>query len=97
MGKLLIGLMAGSSSITINSRIPSPWSEHVLCQASSFLHWFICVVPIPTMAPTILVAGATGNTGQGVVKTLSELLKTTTNFSGHRILALIRSSRGAIA
>ncbi|KAH7248439.1 hypothetical protein B0J15DRAFT_498507 [Fusarium solani] len=41
--------------------------------------------------------GATGNTGRGVVKTLSELLKTTTNFSGHRILALTRSSRGATA
>ncbi|KAH6970417.1 hypothetical protein BKA56DRAFT_596276 [Ilyonectria sp. MPI-CAGE-AT-0026] len=49
------------------------------------------------MAPTILVAGATGNTGQGVVKTLSELLKTTTNFSGHRILALTRSPLGATA
>ncbi|KAI3571758.1 hypothetical protein IWW34DRAFT_894322 [Fusarium oxysporum f. sp. albedinis] len=49
------------------------------------------------MSPTILVAGATGNTGRGVVKTLSELLKTATNLSGHRILALTRSSRGAIA
>ncbi|KAJ3454779.1 hypothetical protein MRS44_013379 [Fusarium solani] len=50
------------------------------------------------MAPTILVAGATGNTGRGVVETLSELLKTTTTtFSGHRILALTRSSSGATA
>lgn len=48
------------------------------------------------MAPTILVVGATGNTGRGVVETLSELLKTTP-FSGHRILALTRSSSGATA
>ncbi|KAL2694752.1 hypothetical protein Neosp_001338 [[Neocosmospora] mangrovei] len=46
--------------------------------------------------PTILIVGATGNTGRGVVETLSELLKTTT-FSGHRILALTRSSSGAAA
>lgn len=46
--------------------------------------------------PTILIVGATGNTGRGVVETLSELLKTTT-FSGHRILALTRSSTGATA
>lgn len=43
------------------------------------------------MAPTILVAGATGNTGRGVVETLS------TTFSGHRIVALTRSSSGAVA
>ncbi|KAF7555891.1 hypothetical protein G7Z17_g1824 [Cylindrodendrum hubeiense] len=48
------------------------------------------------MAPTILVVGATGNTGRGVVETLSELLKTN-SFSGHRILALTRSSSGAAA
>lgn len=49
------------------------------------------------MAPTILVAGATGNTGRGVVETLSELLRASTTFSGHRILALTRSSSGAVA
>ena len=49
------------------------------------------------MAPTILVVGATGNTGRGVVKTLSELLDTNTAFAGHRILALTRSSSGAEA
>ncbi|WQF83598.1 Putative NmrA-like domain, NAD(P)-binding domain superfamily [Colletotrichum destructivum] len=49
------------------------------------------------MPPTILVAGATGNTGRGVVETLSDLLKTSTNFSRHRILALTRSSSGTVA
>ena len=49
------------------------------------------------MAPTILIAGATGNTGRGVVGTLSDLLRTNINLSGHRILALTRSSGGAIA
>ncbi|PQK09138.1 hypothetical protein BB8028_0001g12090 [Beauveria bassiana] len=51
------------------------------------------------MAPTFLIAGATGNTGRAVVKTLSELLKTTstTTFANYRILALTRSSSGAAA
>ncbi|KAH6999334.1 NmrA-like family protein [Ilyonectria destructans] len=49
------------------------------------------------MAPTFLIAGATGNTGRAVVETLSELLKTSTAFAGYRILALTRSSSGAAA
>lgn len=49
------------------------------------------------MPPTILVLGATGNTGRSVVETLSKLLKTTARFSDHRILALTRSSTGAVA
>ncbi|KAJ3539820.1 hypothetical protein NM208_g5336 [Fusarium decemcellulare] len=49
------------------------------------------------MSPTILVVGATGNTGRGVVETLSELLKTNTTLSGHKILALTRCSGGATA
>ncbi|KAK2729492.1 NmrA-like family protein [Colletotrichum kahawae] len=49
------------------------------------------------MGPTILVVGATGNTGRGVVETLSELLKTNTTFSNHRILALTRSLAGTVA
>ncbi|OIW32467.1 NAD(P)-binding protein [Coniochaeta ligniaria NRRL 30616] len=50
------------------------------------------------MAPTILVVGATGNTGRSVVETLSKLLKTSeTSFSGHRILALTRSLDGRAA
>lgn len=49
------------------------------------------------MAPTLLVVGATGNTGTGVVKTLSELLKTNKLFSSYRILALTRSSSGTVA
>lgn len=43
------------------------------------------------MSPSFLIAGATGNTGTGVVETLSELLKSNTRFSKHRILALTRS------
>ncbi|KAH0435650.1 NmrA-like family protein [Colletotrichum camelliae] len=49
------------------------------------------------MGPTILVVGATGNTGRGVVETLSELLQTNTTFSNHRVLALTRSLSGAVA
>jgi len=46
------------------------------------------------MEPTILIAGATGNTGRGVVETLSKLKATNTNnpfLSNYRILALTRS------
>ncbi|KAF4810896.1 hypothetical protein CGCSCA5_v010259 [Colletotrichum siamense] len=49
------------------------------------------------MEPTILVVGATGNTGRGVVETLSELLKPSTTFSNHRVLALTRSLSGTVA
>ncbi|KAG9258251.1 uncharacterized protein F5Z01DRAFT_326781 [Emericellopsis atlantica] len=49
------------------------------------------------MTPTILVVGATGNTGRSVVQTLSKLLSTSSTLSGHRILALTRSSNGTVA
>lgn len=49
------------------------------------------------MTPTILIVGATGNTGRGVVDTLSRLLVTNQTFSGHRILALTRSSNSPTA
>lgn len=49
------------------------------------------------MTATILVAGATGNTGRGVVETLSKLLKTSTTLSGTRILALTRSLQSPVA
>ncbi|KAF8915615.1 NmrA-like family protein [Dissophora ornata] len=43
------------------------------------------------MAPTILIVGATGNTGRCTVESLSQLLSSTTALSGHRILALTRA------
>ncbi|KAI8951466.1 NAD(P)-binding protein [Xylaria longipes] len=49
------------------------------------------------MAPTILIAGATGNTGRSVVKTLSNLRETSSVLSGHRIVALTRSADGPVA
>lgn len=51
------------------------------------------------MAPTILVVGATGNTGRGVVKTLSEIVDAGNNpfLSSHRIIALTRSANGVEA
>ena len=48
------------------------------------------------MPPTILVAGATGNTGVGVVETLSKLIEDSA-FAGYRILATTRSTKGAVA
>jgi uncharacterized protein YbjT (DUF2867 family) len=48
------------------------------------------------MAPTILIAGATGNTGRSVVEKLPELLKGT-NMSSYRILALTRSANSPAA
>ena len=49
------------------------------------------------MAPTILIVGATGNTGQNVVKTLAKLLESSKTFSDHRILALTRTANGPAA
>ena len=49
------------------------------------------------MAPTILIVGATGNTGRSVVETLAKLSKTSATLSGHRILALTRSSNSPAA
>jgi uncharacterized protein YbjT (DUF2867 family) len=49
------------------------------------------------MAPTILIVGATGNTGRGVVETLSKLLTTSKTLSGHRLLAQTRSSSSPAA
>ena len=48
------------------------------------------------MAPTILIVGATGNTGRSVVETLPKLLQNT-KLSSYRILALTRSKDSAIA
>lgn len=49
------------------------------------------------MAPTILIAGATGNTGRSVTETLPQLLKQSKTFSGHRVLALTRSLKSEVA
>ncbi|KAK6596458.1 hypothetical protein QC760_006113 [Botrytis cinerea] len=43
------------------------------------------------MAPTILIVGATGNTGRSVVKTLSDSINNNKKVAGHRIIALTRS------
>ena len=48
------------------------------------------------MAPTILIAGATGNTGRSVVEKLPDLLKGT-DMSSYRIIALTRSANSATA
>jgi len=44
------------------------------------------------MAPTILIVGATGNTGRSVVKTLSDSISTSEALAGYRIIALTRSA-----
>ncbi|PQE20131.1 hypothetical protein CJF30_00001456 [Rutstroemia sp. NJR-2017a BBW] len=49
------------------------------------------------MAPTILIVGATGNTGRRVVETLSKSLGTNSTISGHRLLAVTRSSSNPAA
>nr|OQO31048.1 hypothetical protein B0A51_03755 [Rachicladosporium sp. CCFEE 5018] len=43
------------------------------------------------MSPTILVVGATGNTGRSVVQTLPNLLQSSKELANHQILALTRS------
>ncbi|KAL2866437.1 NmrA-like family protein [Aspergillus lucknowensis] len=49
------------------------------------------------MSPTILIVGATGNTGRGVVSTLPKLLATSNAVSNHRVIALTRSLNGKVA
>lgn len=49
------------------------------------------------MAPTILVVGATGNTGKGVIEALPGLLRHSPTLSQHRILALTRSKNSETA
>ncbi|KAF4762208.1 hypothetical protein N7455_003405 [Penicillium solitum] len=49
------------------------------------------------MAPTILIVGATGNTGQAVVETLPKLLQSSNALSDHRVIALTRSSKSPVA
>lgn len=49
------------------------------------------------MAPTILIVGATGNTGRSVTETLPKLLNTSNTLSDHRIIALTRSLNSPVA
>ncbi|KAJ5741363.1 hypothetical protein N7533_010772 [Penicillium manginii] len=49
------------------------------------------------MSPSILIAGATGNTGRAVTQTLPRLLDSKGPLSGHRIIALTRSSSSPVA
>ena len=51
----------------------------------------------PTMPSSILIIGATGNTGSGVVETLSRLLETDRTSPKYRILALTRSANSLAA
>jgi nucleoside-diphosphate-sugar epimerase len=48
------------------------------------------------MSPTILIVGATGNTGEGVTETLSKELSSTA-FAQHRVIALTRSIKSSAA
>lgn len=49
------------------------------------------------MAPTILIVGATGNTGQAVAETLPKLLQSSNALSEHRVIALTRSLKSPVA
>jgi uncharacterized protein YbjT (DUF2867 family) len=49
------------------------------------------------MAPTILIVGATGNTGRETVRTLSKLLASSQTFHNYRLLVQTRSSNSSAA
>jgi uncharacterized protein YbjT (DUF2867 family) len=49
------------------------------------------------MTPSILIVGATGNTGRAVAQTLPTLLQSSSSLSGHRVIALTRSSNSPVA
>ncbi|KAJ4308462.1 hypothetical protein N0V84_012087 [Fusarium piperis] len=53
---------------------------------------FFDFIKSAAMAPTILIAGATGNTGRNTVETLSRLIDSKSFLSGYRVLALTRSA-----
>ncbi|RAL03380.1 NmrA-like family protein [Aspergillus ibericus CBS 121593] len=47
--------------------------------------------------PSILIVGATGNTGRAVTQTLPKLLQSSSTLLGNRIIALTRSSNSPVA
>ena len=49
------------------------------------------------MSPTILVVGATGNTGVGVIETLSKTIKSSQKLGEYRIIGLTRDKSGSKA
>ena len=49
------------------------------------------------MTPSILIVGATGNTGRAVARTLPKLLQSNGTLTGNRIIALTRSSSSPVA
>lgn len=49
------------------------------------------------MPPTILIVGATGNTGKNLVKTIGKLLESSKTLSDHRVLALTRTANSPAA
>ncbi|KAJ5833420.1 hypothetical protein N7474_001731 [Penicillium riverlandense] len=49
------------------------------------------------MTPTLLIVGATGNTGRSVAETLPKLLQSNNVLPEHRIIALTRSSESPVA
>lgn len=49
------------------------------------------------MTSSILIAGATGNTGRAVARTLPKLLQSNKSLNGSRIIALTRSSSSPVA
>lgn len=49
------------------------------------------------MTPSILIAGATGNTGRAVTQTLPKLLQSSSTLSGYRVIALTRTSSSPAA
>ncbi|PKX93483.1 NmrA-like family protein [Aspergillus novofumigatus IBT 16806] len=49
------------------------------------------------MTPSILIVGATGNTGRAVTQTLPKLLQSSSTLQGNRIIALTRSSSSPVA
>lgn len=49
------------------------------------------------MTPSIIIAGATGNTGRAVAQTLPKLLQSSSTLSGYRVIALTRTSSSPVA
>jgi hypothetical protein len=82
-----------SSAEVVEDRKSSTSSSALSYYQTNLSSWDIHQTTLPTMSfPSILIVGATGNTGVGVVKTLVSNLASSP-FAQHKLIALTRTLR----
>lgn len=68
-----------------------------IAKTINYLWYNLTYIFIPKMPPSILIVGATGNTGRSVVETLPMLLQRSNVLSEYHVIALTRSSKSPVA